>query len=82
MKNIESMNIVGVVPGTDPKVADQYIFSGRPGELHAPTDDPETIDYEKTQRISQLAYEVTAELGNRDRSIRPPSKAPSKQGPG
>jgi Zn-dependent M28 family amino/carboxypeptidase len=50
-----------------------FFFSGRPETLHAPTDDPETVDYEKVQRISQLAYEVTAELSNRDRSIRPPA---------
>ena len=39
--------------------------------LHAPADDPEKIDFEKVQRISQLVYAVTADLGNRDKSIRP-----------
>jgi len=29
------------------------------------------VDFEKVQRLSQLIYEVTAELGNRDKSIRP-----------
>jgi len=50
-----------------------FFFSGRPETLHAPTDDPETVDYEKVQRISQLAYEVAAGLSNRDKSIRPPA---------
>jgi len=48
-----------------------FLFSGRHEDLHAPTDDAEKIDFEKVQRLSQLIYEVTAELGNRDRSIRP-----------
>ena len=47
-----------------------FFFSGRHAELHAPTDDPETIDYEKVQRISQLAFEVIAELGNREKPTR------------
>jgi len=48
-----------------------FLFSGRHEDLHAPTDDAEKIDFEKMQRLSQLIYAVTAELGNRDKSIRP-----------
>jgi hypothetical protein len=48
-----------------------FLFSGRHEDLHAPTDDAEKIDFEKVQRLSQLIYEVTAELGNRNKSIRP-----------
>jgi len=48
-----------------------FLFSGRHEDLHAPTDDAEKVDFEKVQRLSQLIYEVTAELGNRDASIRP-----------
>jgi len=48
-----------------------FLFSGRHEDLHAPTDDAEKVDFEKVQRLSQLIYEVTAELGNRDKSIRP-----------
>ncbi len=48
-----------------------FFFSGRHEDLHLPTDDAEKIDYEKMQRLSQLVYEVTAELGNREQSIRP-----------
>lgn len=49
-----------------------FFFSGRHDDLHAPTDDAEEIDFEKVQHLSQLVYEVTAELGTRDESIRPP----------
>jgi hypothetical protein len=48
-----------------------FFFSGRHEDLHAPTDDPEKVDFEKVQRLSQLIYEVTAELSNRDKSIKP-----------
>ena len=50
-----------------------FWFSGRYDDLHSPGDDAEKIDFEKVQRISQLVYEVTADLGNREKSIRPPS---------
>jgi len=50
-----------------------FLFSGRHEDLHGPGDDPEKIDFEKVQRLSQLVYEVTAELGNRAASIRPAS---------
>jgi Zn-dependent M28 family amino/carboxypeptidase len=50
-----------------------FFFSGRHDDLHEPTDDPDKIDYEKALRLSQLVYEVTAELANRDKSIRPPA---------
>jgi Zn-dependent M28 family amino/carboxypeptidase len=49
-----------------------FFFSGRHEDLHAPTDDPEKVDFEKVQRLSQLVYEVTAELSNRDKPIKPP----------
>jgi hypothetical protein len=48
-----------------------FLFSGRHDDLHAPTDDAEKLDYEKMQRLSQLIYEVTTDLGNRNASIRP-----------
>jgi Zn-dependent M28 family amino/carboxypeptidase len=48
-----------------------FFFSGRHDDLHAPTDDPAKIDFEKVQRLSQLVYEVAAELATRDKSIRP-----------
>jgi len=60
-----------------------FLFSGRHEDLHAPTDDADKIDYEKVQRLSQLIYAVTVELGVRNTSIRPaapPEKGPS--GPG
>jgi hypothetical protein len=44
---------------------------GRHDDLHTPTDDAEKIDFEKMQRLSRLVYAVTAELGNRETSIRP-----------
>jgi Zn-dependent M28 family amino/carboxypeptidase len=56
-----------------------FLFSGRHEDLHAPGDDAEKIDFEKVQRLSQLIYEVTAELGTRDASIRP---AAVQKGPG
>jgi hypothetical protein len=40
-------------------------YSGHHEDVNQPTDDPEKVDYEKVQRISQLVYEVTMELGNR-----------------
>lgn len=48
-----------------------FWFSGHHQDLHGPGDDAEKIDFEKVQRISQLVYQVTADLGNRERSIRP-----------
>jgi Zn-dependent M28 family amino/carboxypeptidase len=56
-----------------------FLFSGRHEDLHAPTDDAEKVDFEKVQRLSQLIYEVTADLGNREKSIRPAAvqKAPA-----
>ena len=40
-------------------------YSGHHEDVNRPTDDPEKIDYEKAQKISQLVYEVTMEVGNR-----------------
>jgi len=56
-----------------------FLFSGRHEDLHGPTDDAEKIEFEKMQRLSQLIYEVTVELGNRDTSIRP-AAAPKASG--
>ncbi|OVE80477.1 hypothetical protein BVY01_00250 [bacterium I07] len=46
-------------------------FSGAHEDYHQPTDDPEKIDYEKMQEISQLVYEIVVELANRKKSIKP-----------
>jgi hypothetical protein len=48
-----------------------FLYSGRHEDVHGPADDAEKIDFEKVERLSQLVYEVAAELGNRDKSIRP-----------
>lgn len=42
-------------------------YSGHHEDANRPTDDAEKLDYEKTQRISQLVYEVTMELANREK---------------
>jgi len=42
-----------------------FFFSGMHEDLHRPTDDPEKIEYDKMQKIAQLVYELTMELGNR-----------------
>lgn len=42
-----------------------FFFSGEHPDLHEPTDDPEKIDYEKMQAISQLAYEVVKHLATK-----------------
>ena len=57
-----------------------FLFSGRHEDLHAPTDDAEKVDFEKVQRLSQLIYAVTAELGVRAASIKP--TASPEKGPG
>lgn len=41
-------------------------YSGHHEDVNSPTDDAGKIDYEKAQKISQLAYAVTMELGNRE----------------
>lgn len=41
-------------------------YSGHHDDVNTPTDDPEKVDFEKTQQISRLVYEVTMELANRD----------------
>lgn len=43
-----------------------FFFSGHHEDLHRPSDDPEKIDYEKMQKVSQLIYELVMEFGNRD----------------
>jgi hypothetical protein len=40
-------------------------YSGHHEDVNRPTDDPDKIDYEKAQKIAQLVYEVTMEVGNR-----------------
>jgi len=52
-----------------------FWFSGLHDDLHTPGDDAEKVDFEKVQRLSQLVYEVAAELGNRKSSIRPATPA-------
>ncbi len=42
-------------------------YSGHHEDANRPTDDPEKLDYEKATKISQLVYQVTMELGNRER---------------
>jgi len=43
-----------------------FFFSGAHKDYHRVTDDPEKIDYEKVQKISQLVYELTMEIGNKE----------------
>ncbi|MFH0989174.1 MAG: M20/M25/M40 family metallo-hydrolase [bacterium] len=47
-----------------------FFFSGRHDDLHRPTDDAENIDFEKMQKLTQLVYEITTELGNRQQPMR------------
>jgi len=46
-----------------------FFFSGHHQDLHRPTDDPEKIEYDKMQKISQLVYELTMELANKEEPI-------------
>jgi hypothetical protein len=41
-----------------------FFFSGNHADLHKATDDPEKIDYEKMQVITQLVYEVAKKLAD------------------
>jgi hypothetical protein len=41
-------------------------YSGHHDDVNMPTDDPEKVDYDKAEKISRLAYEVTMELANRE----------------
>jgi hypothetical protein len=43
-----------------------FFFSGAHPDYHRVTDDPEKIDYEKVQKVSQLVYELTMEIGNKE----------------
>lgn len=43
-----------------------FFFSGHHRDLHRPTDDPDKIEYDKMQKISQLVYEVVMEIADRD----------------
>jgi Zn-dependent M28 family amino/carboxypeptidase len=40
-------------------------YSGHHEDVNQPTDDALKLDYEKAQKISQLVYEITMELGRR-----------------
>jgi len=42
-----------------------FFYSGQQKDLHSTEDDPERIDYEKMQVLSQLAYEVVWRLANK-----------------
>jgi len=44
-------------------------YSGRHKDVHTPDDDPEKIDYEKMEKISQLAYWITFELANGTKNL-------------
>jgi len=41
-----------------------FFYSGQQKDLHTKDDDPEKIDYEKMQVLSQLVYEVVRQLAN------------------
>jgi hypothetical protein len=41
-------------------------YSGHHDDVNMPTDDPEKLDFEKAEKISRLAYELTMELANRE----------------
>ena len=45
-------------------------FSGRHRDVHTPNDDPEKIDYEKMEKLSQLAYWITIELSNSTKTLK------------
>ncbi len=76
----------GAMPGSDHysfhqnRIPGAFWFSGEHADLHLPGDDAEKIDFEKMQRISQLVYLVTADLGNREKSITPPSTPKTTSG--
>ena len=44
-----------------------FFFSGLHSDLHRPGDDADKIEYEKMQKICQLVYELTMELGKLDK---------------
>jgi len=44
-----------------------FFYSGRQPDIHRPTDDPDKIEYDKMEKISQLVYEIVMKLGNRDK---------------
>lgn len=43
-----------------------FFFSGMHQHLHRPTDIPDTIEFDKMQRIAQLAYAVALEIADSD----------------
>ena len=43
-----------------------FFCSGPHADVHQPTDDADKIEYDKMEKISQLAYALTMELANRD----------------
>ena len=44
-----------------------FFFSGIHPDLHRPGDDADKIEYDKMQKICQLVYELTMELGKLDK---------------
>jgi hypothetical protein len=47
------------------KIPAVFFYSGNQPDRHRPTDDADKIDYEKAEKISRLAYEITKELATR-----------------
>jgi hypothetical protein len=45
-------------------------FSGHHRDVHTPNDDPEKIDYEKMEKLSQLVYWITIELANNTKILK------------
>lgn len=43
-----------------------FFFSGMHQHLHRPSDDPDTIEFDKMQAIAQLAYAVALEIADSD----------------
>ena len=46
------------------KVDAIFFFSGTHEDYHRPTDDADKIEYDKMQKVAQLAYWIAAEIGN------------------
>jgi len=42
-----------------------FFYSGNQPDRHRSTDDPDKIDYEKTEKISRLGYEIIKELATK-----------------
>jgi len=50
--------LIGKIPGV-------FFYSGNQPDRHKSTDDADKIDFEKAEKISRLAYEITRELAMR-----------------